>query len=509
MTAFPERIPSLQRNFAHWSDRSIRVTMPHRFRWRILSGDTVDRLVTADCRSCRPAGVLVHWRQRGRSPGRQTTCSPKSWSRRRMGSRSRAIACRPACRPPPSTDVGALQPLDVTDLLNRGFGSVSINHAQNNPLQPDVNFRGQTASPLLGMAQGLSVYADGVRMNETFGDTVNWDLLPLSAVFSVQLLAGTNPVFGLNSLGGALSLTMKNGFNTQGTTADVLGGSFGRWSGSLQSGGNNGKWGWYGDLDYFDEDGWRDHSHSDALRGYGALSWRSGEDSFDLSYAACQQQPARQWRRTRRVAEHRSQGRVHVAGPDRQPPEPADCERFEVPRRRPQALRQSLLSPAAHKAASMAMARIFEACDVGGSDLLVDENHDGPDGEASCTDADNYDLVLDQNGQPIPFELEGEALNAINNISPARPDELWRLRADCRRTRPGRRSQERPDAGRVLAARQGGLRIGGRSCRAHRGSRHHAHRYLRRRLPHRRRQSASLPGACMPPIRSTSRGACR
>ena len=98
-----------------------------------------------------------------------------------------------------------LQPLDLTDFLNRQFASVSINHAQNNPLQPDVNFRGFTASPLLGLAPGLAVYQNGVRINEPFGDTVNWDLLPVSAIGSVQLLAGTNPVFGLNTLGGALS----------------------------------------------------------------------------------------------------------------------------------------------------------------------------------------------------------------------------------------------------------------------------------------------------------------
>ena len=72
----------------------------------------------------------------------------------------------------------SVQQADLTDLLNRRFGSVSINHAQNNPLQPDVNFRGETASPLLGLPQGISVYANGVRQNEPFGDTVNWDLLP-------------------------------------------------------------------------------------------------------------------------------------------------------------------------------------------------------------------------------------------------------------------------------------------------------------------------------------------
>ena len=120
------------------------------------------------------------------------------------------------------------QSLDLTDFLNRQFSSVSINHAQNNPLQPDFNFRGFTASPLLGLPQGLSVYQNGVRINDPFGDTVNWDLIPMSAIDSVQLLAGAQPVFGLNTLGGALSMQMKNGFSYQGTQAEVYDGSFGR-----------------------------------------------------------------------------------------------------------------------------------------------------------------------------------------------------------------------------------------------------------------------------------------
>ena len=85
------------------------------------------------------------------------------------------------------------QALDLTDFLTRNFGSVSVNHAQNNPLQPDVNFRGFTASPLLGLPPGLTVYQNGVRINEPFGDTVNWDLIPLSAIGNVQLLAGAQP----------------------------------------------------------------------------------------------------------------------------------------------------------------------------------------------------------------------------------------------------------------------------------------------------------------------------
>ena len=152
------------------------------------------------------------------------------------------------------------QSLDLTDFLNRSFASVNINHAQNNPLQPDVNFRGFTASPLLGLSPGVSVYQNGVRINEPFGDTVNWDLIALSAVNAVQFLAGANPVFGLNTLGGALSLQMKNGFKYEQTAAEVYAGSFARRSASLQHGGNEGRWGYYGNVDYFEEDGWRDYS---------------------------------------------------------------------------------------------------------------------------------------------------------------------------------------------------------------------------------------------------------
>jgi len=177
------------------------------------------------------------------------------------------------------------QALDLTDFLNRQFSSVSINHAQNNPLQPDFNFRGFTASPLLGLPQGLSVYQNGVRINDPFGDTVNWDLIPVSAIDSVQMLAGAQPVFGLNTLGGALSMQMKNGFRYRGSQAEFYDGSFGRRGGAVQAGTNDGRWGFYGDADYFQENGWRDYSKSEATRLYGAVSLHDSDWTVDLSAA--------------------------------------------------------------------------------------------------------------------------------------------------------------------------------------------------------------------------------
>ncbi len=81
--------------------------------------------------------------------------------------------------------------------------------------KPDLQYRGFTASPLLGLPQGLAVYQNGVRINEVFGDTINWDLIPEGSIHSMNLIGGANPVFGLNTLGGTISIETKNGFNFQ------------------------------------------------------------------------------------------------------------------------------------------------------------------------------------------------------------------------------------------------------------------------------------------------------
>lgn len=309
------------------------------------------------------------------------------------------------------------QSQDLTELLNRNFGSVSISHAQNNPLQPDVNFRGFTASPLLGLSPGLTVYQNGVRINEPFGDTVNWDLIPLSAIQSVQLFAGANPVFGLNTLGGALSLQMKNGFNYDKTGAEVYGGSFARRGASVQLGGNDGRWGYYGDVDYFEEDGWRDFSPSDALRFFGGLSLRDTDSTLDLSVALAE---------------------TDLIGNGSTPAELLAIDRSQVfthPDRTENTLRQVILEGTRKLSESARIAgnlfyrdidtdtyngdgTIFEECDVDGEELLVEDEFTDVNDDGECSSDDDADIepVLDADGEPIEAELDGEELNAINNI---------------------------------------------------------------------------------------------
>ncbi len=176
------------------------------------------------------------------------------------------------------------QSTDLTEFLNYNLGSIHLNTPGGNPLQPDVSFRGFQGSPLLGTPQGIAVYQDGVRINELFGDVVNWDMIPKLAVSELTFTSGSNPIFGLNALGGALSMQMKSGFSDSGLRVSSYGGSFGRFNAEVSGGGKWGKWAYFAAGQHFNETGWRDFSPSRASLAYGRLSRKGERATFDLSY---------------------------------------------------------------------------------------------------------------------------------------------------------------------------------------------------------------------------------
>ncbi len=183
---------------------------------------------------------------------------------------------------PPS--VPALAPPDAARLLAERATSVTVTDSQAGTFQPDVLFRGFTGSPLLGSSEGLAVYQDGVRMNEAFGDTVSWDAIPATAIASLNLIPGSNPLFGLNALGGALSIRTKDGFSGAGRRASFRGGSFGRYDVEAESGGRNGRFGYYLAGSLNTEEGWRDHSPSTVRRLFGDVGWRNTSSQVNVSF---------------------------------------------------------------------------------------------------------------------------------------------------------------------------------------------------------------------------------
>ncbi len=182
-------------------------------------------------------------------------------------------------------EITASGALDLADFLNRRITAVHINETQNNPFQPDVNYRGYTASPLLGTPQGLSVYMDGVRLNQPFGDVVSWDLIPRIAIASMTVMPGSNPLFGLNTLGGALSVQTKDGRTHSGTTVQATYGSNVRRAFELEHGGHSAsrRFHYYFAGTVFGEDGWRTSSPTDVRQLFGKVGWQRDGNNLLVS----------------------------------------------------------------------------------------------------------------------------------------------------------------------------------------------------------------------------------
>lgn len=173
--------------------------------------------------------------------------------------------------------------LNLPDFLEQAAGSVTVNSTQGSTFQPEVNYRGFNSSHLIGVPQGLSVYQDGVRINEPFGDVVNWDLIPQMAVSTVNLIPGSNPLFGLNTLGGALSIRTKSGARYPDTSVEAFGGAWGRYQIQAEQGGYGERFDYYVAGNWFEENGWRDHSPSKVKQFFGKVGFESGGTDLDLS----------------------------------------------------------------------------------------------------------------------------------------------------------------------------------------------------------------------------------
>jgi outer membrane receptor protein involved in Fe transport len=179
--------------------------------------------------------------------------------------------------------------LNIGDALQKYVPGVVVNEVAGNPFQPSVQFRGFVASPVAGTPQGLAVYQNGVRVNEAFGDTVNWDLIPTAAIKSVTVVTN-NPAFGLNALGGAVNVQMKDGFNYHGAEIDTMGGSFGRIQSSAQWGKQIDNFAVYGALEGLHDDGFRNFSASDVRRFYGDIGFKSDNSEFHVNMGAADNQ---------------------------------------------------------------------------------------------------------------------------------------------------------------------------------------------------------------------------
>ncbi len=207
---------------------------------------------------------------------------------------------------------------DLLGSLNQQIGGISLDSASGNPFQPTLFYHGFAASGLQGTPQGLAVYVNGMRFNQPFGDTVDWDLIPNIAIDRINLV-GSNPVFGLNALGGAVNVQLKNGFTYQGFEGDISGGSFGQVQGEFQYGKQVDNVSTYVAGTVLHQGGWRDLQSTETPEHLWRcrLAQRSRGTASECHGGALDPQRSRHV--AGRTAGRRSGGPVHRAQSDRQP----------------------------------------------------------------------------------------------------------------------------------------------------------------------------------------------
>jgi len=182
--------------------------------------------------------------------------------------------------------INAQSGVSLADYMSTNMQSVSVTEMGGNPWQPEVTFRGYSASPLLGMPQGMSTFVDGVRVNEPFGDVTLWDKIPNFAIGGMQLVPGSNPMYGLNTLGGAIAIQTKSGRQAQGVGIEAEYGSWNRQRALVEYGGvsKDGSMDFYIGHQTTKEDGWRQFSPSHLNQTFAKTGWQSEKSKIDLSY---------------------------------------------------------------------------------------------------------------------------------------------------------------------------------------------------------------------------------
>lgn len=185
-----------------------------------------------------------------------------------------------------SQDINKQPGVSVADYMINNMQGVTVSDMTGNPWQPEINFRGYSSTPLLGNAQGLSTYVDGVRVNEAFGDVTLWDKIPSFAIGNMQLVPGSNPVYGLNTLGGAIAIQTKNGRDNQGIGIEYEAGSWGRQRGLIEAGGvsKDGSVDYMIGFQHLKEDGWRKYSPSHLNQLFAKTGWQNETTRLDLTY---------------------------------------------------------------------------------------------------------------------------------------------------------------------------------------------------------------------------------
>jgi outer membrane cobalamin receptor len=169
------------------------------------------------------------------------------------------------------------RPRTLGDALASRAGISSYDDV-GSPYKTTLVMRGFTASPVVGLPQGISVFVDGIPVNEPDAGQINFELLPLAYVDRVEVLGGTASLLGPNSLGGAVNLITRTGTASAVTEAELSAGSYGRAGAVASTSGALREWRYFVGGAYDREGGWRQLTGARLANGFVRIG-RGGEQA--------------------------------------------------------------------------------------------------------------------------------------------------------------------------------------------------------------------------------------
>jgi outer membrane receptor protein involved in Fe transport len=161
---------------------------------------------------------------------------------------------------------------------------VTLTNQTGNPGQIDLRVRGFSVSPIVGVPQSVSVFVDGVRVNEADASQVHLSLIPEGAIERVEFVRGPVGVFGKNSLAGALNFVTRRAGDTPVMEVELLGGAFGAAGGLVRASGALGAAHGLVMGSYRRAEGWRLLESSEELSLFAKLGWRGERTDAWVSY---------------------------------------------------------------------------------------------------------------------------------------------------------------------------------------------------------------------------------
>lgn len=172
----------------------------------------------------------------------------------------------------------------VQEALQQQLAGVHLVDEQGNDRQLDLALRGFTVSSVTGLSQGISVFLDGVRVNEPAAEEVNFDLIPLGEVERIELIRGPGAVFGRNTLGGAINVITRRGGERLEVEGELQAASWRQREVHARVAGPLGPADGYLSVGAFDGEGWRVDGGARGVQAFGKAGLKREGTDLTLSY---------------------------------------------------------------------------------------------------------------------------------------------------------------------------------------------------------------------------------